>query len=112
MVKAAVKMLEFTEAARKTTAMAFDIRVGIHTGSLVAGVVGEHKFQYDIWGDTVNVAARMEQSSEPGRINISGTLYNIVGKEYRCTPRGPVEVKNRGKIEMFFLESRIPEMKA
>lgn len=104
-VKAAMEMLAFAEKQKSLAKIPFEIRIGIHTGSLVAGVVGEHKFQYDIWGDTVNVAARMEQNSSPGKINISAALYNLVKNEFLCSSRGPVEVKNKGKIEMYFLES-------
>ena len=104
-VKAAIEMLAFVKEQKQKDPGAFDIRIGIHTGSLVAGVVGRHKFQYDIWGDTVNVASRMEQSSSAGKINISGAVYDVISKDYRCTARGPVEVKNRGKIEMYFLEA-------
>lgn len=102
-VSAAVEMLEFVAKEKLKNADSFDVRIGIHTGSLVAGVVGRHKFQYDIWGDTVNVAARMEQNSEAGRINISGVVYDLIKDKYNCVARGPIEVKNRGKIEMYFL---------
>ncbi len=103
-VEAALEMLHFVNEQKLKSPDAFDIRIGIHTGTLVAGVVGRHKFQYDIWGDTVNVASRMEQSSEPGKINISGDVYQLIGQKYKCFGRGPIEVKNKGKIEMFFLE--------
>jgi class 3 adenylate cyclase len=103
-VKAAIEMMRFVVEEKGRDPVSFDVRIGLHTGSLVAGVVGRHKFQYDIWGDTVNVAARMEQNSEPGKINISGDVYEIIGQKYKCNPRGPIEVKNKGKIEMFFLE--------
>ena len=79
------------------------MRVGIHTGPVVAGVVGSHKFAYDIWGDTVNIAARMEQASEPGRINISSATYDLVKHQYHCEKRGLVAAKNKGSIEMYFV---------
>jgi adenylate cyclase len=82
----------------------FEIRIGIHSGSVVAGIVGVKKFSYDIWGDTVNTAARMEQSSHPGMINISESTYELVGHKYACDHRGEVEVKNKGKMSMYFLE--------
>lgn len=104
-VKTAAEMLEFVNSQKAKDPEAFSIRIGIHTGSLVAGVVGRHKFQYDIWGDTVNVAARMEQSSEEGRINISDAVYAHISDRYTCISRGPIEVKNKGKIEMYFLET-------
>lgn len=81
----------------------FDIRIGIHTGSVVAGVVGDKKFAYDIWGDTVNTAARMEQNSEPGRINISEETYKLVKENIASTYRGEYPVKNKGMMKMYFI---------
>src|SRR6185437_6696959 len=83
----------------------FDIRIGIHTGPLVAGVVGDKKFAFDIWGDTVNTASRMEQNSEANEINISRTTYELVKEKYQCTYRGEKAAKNKGKIEMYFVEN-------
>ena len=82
----------------------FDIRIGIHTGPLVAGVVGDKKFAYDIWGDTVNTAARMEQSSEANRINISQSTFDLVKDKFQCRFRGKQPAKNKGLIEMYFVE--------
>lgn len=83
----------------------FEIRIGIHTGSLVAGVVGKNKFAYDIWGDTVNIAARMEQNSEAGKINISGTTFELVKNKFMCEYRGKLFAKNKGEIDMYFVEN-------
>jgi class 3 adenylate cyclase len=82
----------------------FELRIGIHTGPVVAGVVGIKKFQYDIWGDTVNLAARMEQSGVPGKINISQHTYECVKDKFTCVPRGKIEAKNKGEIDMYFVE--------
>ncbi len=82
----------------------FEIRVGVHTGSLVAGVIGERRFLYDVWGDTVNVASRMESSGEPGRVNVSAATRALLPPSFRCTPRGLVEAKGKGKLEMFFVD--------
>lgn len=81
----------------------FDIRIGIHTGPVVAGIVGIKKWQYDIWGDTVNIASRMESMSQHGRINISETTHNEIKNEFSCEYRGEIEVKNRGSLKMYFL---------
>ena len=81
----------------------FEIRVGLHSGPVVAGIVGIKKWQYDIWGDTVNIAARMESASEAGRVNISETTYQEIKDEYPCEYRGELEVKHRGKLRMYFL---------
>ncbi len=83
-----------------------DLRVGIHTGPVVAGVVGIRKFAYDIWGDAVNVAARMESSGEAGKINISGGTYALVKDQFVCIHRGKIEAKNKGMIDMYFVSGK------
>ncbi len=83
----------------------FEVRVGIHSGSVVAGVVGVKKFAYDIWGDTVNTAARMEQNSEAGKINISQTTYDLVRDKITCEYRGEVEAKGKGVMKMYYVSA-------
>lgn len=85
----------------------FEFRIGIHTGQLVAGVIGLKKFAYDIWGDTVNMAARMQEAGEPGKINISGDTYEIVKKKFACVHRGKHAAKNKGEVDMYFVESAL-----
>jgi class 3 adenylate cyclase len=82
----------------------FEIRIGIHTGPVVAGIVGVKKFAYDIWGDTVNIASRMESSGEAGKVNISGSTYELVKDKFACTHRGKIQAKNKGEIDMYFAE--------
>lgn len=105
-VQAAKEILEFTYQRRAQLGdKTFDIRIGIHSGEVVAGIVGVKKFAYDIWGDTVNTAARMEQNSEAGKINISQTTYELVQDKFNCIYRGELEAKNKGKLKMYFVET-------
>jgi adenylate cyclase len=109
MVSAAVEMQRsIRELAVKKAAAGkpfFEMRIGINTGPVVAGVVGSHKFAYDIWGDTVNTAARLEQGSEPGKINISEATWEKVKEVFPCKFRGKLPAKNKGEIAMYFVES-------
>jgi PAS domain S-box-containing protein len=86
----------------------WELRLGVHTGPVVAGVVGRRKFAYDIWGDTVNIASRMEQNGAVGMINISSNTYEEVKEFFECDHRGKIEAKNIGKIDMYFV-NRIKE---
>jgi adenylate cyclase len=82
----------------------WELRIGVHTGEVVAGVVGKNKFAYDIWGDAVNTASRMESSGIPGQVNISGTTYELIKDHFHCTHRGKVQAKNKGEIDMYIVE--------
>ncbi|MBK8491790.1 MAG: hypothetical protein IPL49_13110 [Saprospirales bacterium] len=106
-VRAALEIQEFMVKVREERSMShlpfFRSRIGIHTGSIVAGIVGIKKFAYDIWGDTVNTASRMESNGEVDRVNISKCTYDLVHPYFECVPRGMMEVKNKGQVEMYFV---------
>ena len=108
-IRAAIEIREYMLKLQARKSMAgkpyFEIRIGIHTGPVVAGIVGTKKFAYDIWGDTVNIAARMESNSEPGKINISQSTYELVKDQALCSYRGEIEAKNRGMLKMYFVEN-------
>lgn len=103
--RAALQIRQFMEKRKGQLGdKTFDIRIGIHSGSVVAGIVGVKKFAYDIWGDTVNTAARMEESSEKGRINSSQVTYELIKDRFECTNRGEIAAKNKGDLNMYYIE--------
>jgi class 3 adenylate cyclase len=104
-------MMNLKESSEIEGMKFWDIRIGIHTGTVVAGVVGQKKLSYDIWGDTVNTASRMESSGEAGKINISGTTYEFVRDFFICEFRGRMPVKYKGELEMYFVNGIIPELR-
>ena len=114
-ILAAIEMQEYMKRLKSATDFEgmklWDIRIGIHTGTVVAGVVGQKKLSYDIWGDTVNTASRMESSGEPGKINISGTTYEFVKDFFICSYRGKMPVKYKGEIDMYFVEGIKEELR-
>ena len=87
----------------------WELRIGIHSGPVVAGVIGAKKFAYDIWGDAVNLASRMESASEPGEVNISEDTYYLVREYCRCEPRGKIYIKNKGEEEMYFVKQMLAQ---
>ncbi|MEO0732058.1 MAG: adenylate/guanylate cyclase domain-containing protein [Bacteroidota bacterium] len=110
-VRAALEMQSFLrqegDKRRSLGLPYFTGRIGLHTGPVVAGVVGARKFAYDIWGDTVNVASRIESQSEAGKVNVSETTYHLIRYRFKCTYRGKVEAKNKGMIDMYFVEEEL-----
>ncbi len=107
-VMAAIEITEFMKERQSLYEdKTFTIRIGIHSGNVVAGIVGVKKFAYDIWGDTVNTAARMEQSSESGKINISETTYELVKARFACEYRGEIDAKNKGMMKMYYVSPTI-----
>jgi len=104
-VNAARDIISFMKERRSRLGdKTFEIRIGVNSGEVVAGIVGVKKFAYDIWGDTVNTAARMEQNSQPGKINISENTWQLVKDKFYCIYRGELEAKHKGKLKMYFVE--------
>ena len=110
-VRAGLAMQEYmrkTNEKRKAKgAIPWELRVGIHTGPIVAGVVGKKKYAYDIWGNSVNISSRMESNGEPGEVNISASTYELIKDRYSCHYRGKISAKNIGEIDMYFVEAEI-----
>jgi adenylate cyclase len=102
----ALQMVEAAHHVSDATSRGWNLRIGIHSGPAVAGVIGKKKFVYDVWGDTVNVASRLEASSEPGRIHVSSTVEEPLRSAFVFEPRGKIGLKGKGTMATFFLTGR------
>lgn len=103
-VNAALEIREFMKNRKYALGDdTFEIRIGVNSGSVVAGIVGVKKFQYDIWGDAVNIAARMEQTCDTGKVNISESTYQLIKDKFRCEYRGEIEAKGKGMLKMYYI---------
>ncbi|MFC2129329.1 adenylate/guanylate cyclase domain-containing protein [Bacteroidota bacterium] len=109
-VLAGLEMQQYMNDLKKSKTDIWDLRIGIHTGPVISGVVGHKKLSYDIWGDTVNTASRMESSGEGGKVNISGMTYSLVKDYFICEYRGKLPVKYKGNIDMYFVTGLRPEL--
>ncbi len=105
--RAGLAMAEFLAQRNSQAAFKWQIRIGIHSGPVVSGVVGKRKYTYDIWGDTVNVAARMESSGEPGKVNVSAYTYDLIRSDFNCEYRGKVDAKGKGPMDMYFVQGPV-----
>jgi len=112
-LSAALEILEFVKDTQDNPPKGiypFEVRIGINSGPVVAGVVGTKKFQYDLWGNTVNIAARMESNSEPGKINVSENTYQHLKDRHHFTYRGVIEAKNKQLLKMYYAEKKISDI--
>ena len=103
-------MAEYNKTKVKNGETGWGLRIGVHTGSVIAGVIGSKRFAYDIWGDSVNIASRIEAASAVGKVNVSGVTYELVKEFFTCEYRGEIKAKNKGKIDMYFVHSIKPEL--
>ena len=103
-IRAAQLMLSYLEERNKSHDIIWRMRVGIHSGTAVAGVVGKKKFAYDLFGDTINTTSRIESAGEAGKINISSSTYELIKNDFTCLSRGKIFAKGKGELEMYFVK--------
>ena len=102
-VRAGVALTRFIETRNQTAAMKWGLRVGVHSGAVVAGIVGKNKYAYDVWGDTVNIASRLESAGDVNKVNISAYTFELVRDQFECEYRGKLAAKGKGEIDMYFV---------
>ena len=103
-VLAGKQIIHYLAERNQTHSIKWQVRVGIHTGPITAGVIGKKKYSYDLFGDTINIAARIESSGEPGKINISAYTHHLIKEEFPCTYRGKINAKGKGELDMYFVD--------
>ncbi|NND08471.1 MAG: SnoaL-like domain-containing protein [Saprospiraceae bacterium] len=103
-VKTAKEMIEFLEERNKYNRIKWDMRIGIHSGPAVGGIIGSQNLSFDLWGDTVNMASRMESAGMPNKINISRDTFELIKQKYSCTHRGVIEIKGKKKVDMYMVD--------
>jgi adenylate cyclase len=102
-VRTAKDMLSYIQRRNQKQTIKWEMRVGIHCGPVVGGLIGSEKLSFDLWGDTVNLASRIESSGLANRINISAHMYELIKDEYPCSYRGKIEVKDKGKVDLYYI---------
>ncbi|HZW39543.1 MAG: adenylate/guanylate cyclase domain-containing protein [Syntrophothermus sp.] len=106
-IEAAINMHHYIRERNLNKEIKWKLKIGVNSGKVIAGIVGTNKFTYDIWGDAVNIASRMENNCEPGKINISGSTYKLINKLFECEYRGKLNAKGKGAIDMYYVKRRI-----
>jgi len=102
-VKAARSMLAFLEERNSKSTLKWELKIGIHSGPVIGGIIDNKSLRFDLWGDTVNLASRLESHGTPGMVNISATTYSQVKDHFTCEYRGKFEVKGKGDVDMYFV---------
>ena len=106
--RVALRMQDFMAQRNQKSAFKWSLRVGLHSGPVISGVVGKHKYAFDVWGDSVNLAARMESAGEAGKVNVSAFTYDLIQHEFECEYRGKIGAKGKGEVDMYFVLSAKP----